>query len=129
MPLKVELKSGEKIILNGAVVRLVGPPSAILIENQATLLRERDVITPDRADTPAKRVAFTIQLMYLDPDNVGAYRADYERLMADFRGAIRTPAIVERLGEIGRAVDQRQFYKALSLMRAVLRHERRVLPD
>lgn len=128
MPLKVELKTGEKLIINGAVIRLAGPPSALLIENQAMLLRERDVITPENANTPAKRLAFTIQLMYLDPANAAAYRGDYDRLMAEFRGAISTEAILDRLDEVSKAIERGEPYKALSLMRAVLRHERRLLP-
>ena len=66
MPLKLTLKPGEKFVLNGGVLSNGDRRSDLIIENQVSLLRERDVLQPDEANTPVKRIYFTIMMMYLD---------------------------------------------------------------
>ena len=64
MALKVELKPGEKIIIGDCVVTNHDQRTRLMIEGQVPILREKDILTPQRADTPAKRIYLTIQLMY-----------------------------------------------------------------
>ncbi len=54
MPLKLDLKCGEKMIVNGAVLENVGPNAKILIHNLATVLREKEILTQDDAATPPR---------------------------------------------------------------------------
>ena len=63
-PLKVELKPGEKIIIGDCVVTNHDQRTRLLIDGQAPILREKDILTPQRADTPAKRIYLAVQLMY-----------------------------------------------------------------
>ena len=64
MALKVELKPGERIILGECVITNDDQRTRLLIEGKAPILREKDIMTPRRADTPAKRIYLAVQLMY-----------------------------------------------------------------
>ena len=64
MALKVELKPGEKIIIGDCVVTNHDQRTRLMIDGQAAILREKDILTPQRADTPAKRIYLAIQLRH-----------------------------------------------------------------
>ena len=68
MALKVELKPGEHIILGDCVVTNADQRTRLVIEGAAPILREKDILTRDRADTPAKRIYLAVQLMYTSRD-------------------------------------------------------------
>ena len=68
MGLKVELKPGERFILGDCLVTNGDQRTRLLIEGHAPILREKDIMTPDRADTPAKRIYLAVQLMYTSRD-------------------------------------------------------------
>jgi flagellar protein FlbT len=67
MGLKVELKPGEQLIIGECVVTNGDQRTRLLVEGQAPILREKDIMTPDQADTPAKRIYLTVQFMYTSP--------------------------------------------------------------
>ena len=75
MALKVELKPGEKIILGDCVVTNHDQRTRLLIEGQVPILREKDILTPQRADTPAKRIYLAVQLMYTSQGSARLSRA------------------------------------------------------
>src|SRR5437763_6754880 len=68
MALKVELKAGERIILGDCVVTNGDQRTRLLIEGVAPILREKDIMTAERANTPAKRIYLAVQLMYTSRD-------------------------------------------------------------
>lgn len=65
--LRITLRDGEKTIVNGAVLRAVGRVQ-ICLENNAAILRGRDVMKPEEATTLARQLYFTCMLAYIDPD-------------------------------------------------------------
>ncbi|MEL6322719.1 MAG: flagellar biosynthesis repressor FlbT, partial [Pseudomonadota bacterium] len=71
MPLKLTLKPGETFILNGAVVRNGDRRGVLLLENQARILREKDIMQPEEATTPVRRAYFAIMQMYLTGESDG----------------------------------------------------------
>ena len=77
MALKVELKPHERIIIGSCVVTNTDQRARLLIEgDKIPILREKDIMTPAIADTPAKLVYLAVQLMYISPDpqiNHGTY--------------------------------------------------------
>jgi flagellar protein FlbT len=77
MALKVELKPHERIIIGACVVTNTDQRARFLIEgDMIPILREKDILTPETADTPAKLVYLAVQLMYLSPEpqlNHGTY--------------------------------------------------------
>ncbi len=77
MALKVELKPHERIIIGACVVTNTDQRARLLIEgDKIPILREKDILTPETADTPAKLIYLAVQLMYLSPEpqiNHGTY--------------------------------------------------------
>ncbi len=77
MALKVELKPHERIIIGNCVVTNTDQRARFLIDgDHIPILREKDILTPETADTPAKLIYLAVQLMYLSPDpqlNHGTY--------------------------------------------------------
>ena len=66
MPLKLSLKPGEKFVLNGAVVQNGDRRGVLLLQNKASVLREKDIMQADEVTTPARRIYFPVMMMYLD---------------------------------------------------------------
>ena len=77
MALKVELKPHERIIVGNCVITNTDQRARLLIDgDKIPILREKDILTPETADTPAKLVYLAVQLMYISPDpqvNHGVY--------------------------------------------------------
>ena len=77
MALKVELKPHERIIIGSCVITNTDQRARFLIDgDRIPILREKDIMTPDTADTPAKLIYLAVQLMYIAPDpqaNHGTY--------------------------------------------------------
>src|SRR5471032_989467 len=64
MALKVELKPGERIVIGECVITNDDQRTRLLIECSAPVLREKDIMTAERANTPGKRIYLAVQLMY-----------------------------------------------------------------
>src|SRR6202043_1822116 len=77
MALKVELKPHERIIIGACVITNTDQRARLLIDgDNIPILREKDTLTPETADPPAKLVYLAVQLMYISPDpqvNQGTY--------------------------------------------------------
>ena len=72
MGLKIELKPGERVMLGDCVITNPDQRTRLLVEGSAPILREKDIMTESRADTPAKRIYLAVQLMYTarEPDDL-----------------------------------------------------------
>ncbi|MFN3169668.1 MAG: flagellar biosynthesis repressor FlbT [Hyphomicrobiales bacterium] len=126
MALKVELKPGERIILGDCVITNDNQRTRLFIEGDAPILREKDILTAQTADTPAKRVYFAVQLMYL-AGNIDNHADDFLALSQDFMNAAPTSAgIIER---INNKILTGDLYKALREAKALISHEEERLQD
>ena len=116
MPLKLSLKPGEKFVLNGAVLANGDKRTSLVIQNKACLLREKDIMQPEDATTPARRIYFPIMMMYLSPeDDCENYYTDFALRMTEFMGAVRNRAVLAACVDISREVMGGAYYKALML--------------
>ena len=77
MALKLSLKPGEKIVVNGAVIVNGDRRSTLILQNKVSLLREKDILLAEDVDTPVKHVYFPIMLMYMDENGFGKYHEQY----------------------------------------------------
>ncbi len=68
MPLRLELKPFERLIINGALLRNGERRSTFLIETQCKFLRESEIITESEADTACKQLHLTLTVIYLADD-------------------------------------------------------------
>ena len=69
MALKIELKPGERFILGSSVITNGDHRTRLFISGEAPILREKDILTKETADSPAKRIYLVVQLIYLDQDS------------------------------------------------------------
>src|SRR5215469_13103438 len=77
MPLSIPLPAGAKVIINGAVIQNTGSANITLtVHNMANILRDKDVLTPAEADTPAKEIYYAVQNAYLFESN----RTEWENI-------------------------------------------------
>lgn len=129
MTLRLTLKPGERVAINGAVLVNGDRRTSFAVENQAHVLREKDIMKPEHADSPAKRIYLAILLIALDPGNERRHRAAYEARLTEFAGAVSDRRALSTCASLAAAVANRQIYQALSLCRALIEFERARLPD
>lgn len=123
MPLKLSLKPGEKFVLNGAVVQNGDRRSVLVLQNKASVLREKDIMQQEEANTPARRIYFPVMMMYLDDANADRYYDEFVRRLTEFMGVIGNPAILADCVNISKHCMAREYYKALLLCRKVMEYE------
>lgn len=129
MPLKLSLKPGEKFVLNGAVVQNGDRRGVLVLQNKASVLREKDIMQEEDATTPARRIYFPVMMMYLDEAGAAGYYDEFVRRMTEFMNAIRNPEILADCVSISRFCMGQEFYKALMLCRKLIDYEKERLGD
>jgi len=127
MPLKLSLKPGEKFVVNGAVLQNGDRRSVLLLQNKASILREKDIIQPEEADTPARRIYVPVMMMYLDPAEANAFYDEFVLRLNEFMGAIRSQDMLKECVSLSREVMAGDYYKALTRCRKLLNYEQELL--
>lgn len=123
MPLKLSLKPGEKFVLNGAVVENGDRRATLVLQNKASVLREKDIMQEGEADTPAKRIYFPVMMMYLSASSQDGLYDTFVMRMTEFMGAISNPDALAECVSVSREVMSGEFYKALLRCRKLIAYE------
>ena len=124
--LRITLKDGEKIIVNGAVLRSVGRTS-LCVENKVTLLRGRDVMSPDDANTPAKRLYFACMMAYIDEESRERHQDEIVERVRELIGALAAPEAKAVCVQFAQKVATGLFYRALADCRWLSNYEAEAL--
>jgi flagellar protein FlbT len=124
MGLKVELKPGERFILGDCLVTNGNQRTRLLIKGQAPILREKDIMTPEQADTPAKCIYLVVQLMYTSRDP-GAHHGTYFSLMRDLVQA--APSAWSHVMTVSNHIMAGDMYKALKSAKVLIAYEQELL--
>lgn len=125
MPLRIALKAGEKIIVNGAVLQAADTPATLLVHNSAALLREREIMTEERAVTPATRIYYTIQCAYLFPNKKDLYLQHFYGFLEEFVAA--SPSSEPLARKIRAEIEGERYYPALRSARKLIEREQEIL--
>src|SRR6202163_851246 len=121
MALKVELKPNERIIIGACVITNTDQRARLLIDgDRIPILREKDILTPDTADTPAKLIYLAVQLMYLSPDPM-AHHPTYFSLVRDILSAM--PSAWPFIEGINNHILNADVYHALKEAKKLIGHE------
>jgi flagellar protein FlbT len=123
MPLKLSLKPGEKFVLNGAVVQNGDRRTTLVLQNKASVLREKDIMQPEEAVTPSRRIYFPMMMMYLDEGNANRYYDEFAERLTEFMGVIRNADILADCVSISKHAMSREYYRALMLCRKLIEYE------
>jgi flagellar protein FlbT len=124
MALKVELKPGERILIGESVITNGDQRARFLIDGTAPILRERDIMTAERADTPAKRIYLAVQLMYIG-GNPAEQHEVYFALMRDMVQA--APSAWHYIADINNQILTGELYKALKSAKKLIEYEQELL--
>lgn len=126
MTLRISLRDGEKVVINGAVIRSSGR-SDLAIESKVTILRGREIMSPAEATTPARALYFHTMMAYLDPDAIERHHAaivdafgTVTRLATDEDGRKAVASFAQRAASAN-------YYRALGDCRALMRLEEEAL--
>ena len=126
MTLRISLRDGEQMIVNGAVLRSVGRTD-LCVENTVTLLRGREVMRAEEAVTPARRLYFACMMAYIDPDGATAHQDQIVHFLTDLMGALESYEAKASCVSFVRKVATAHFYRALADCRALIAYEDAVL--
>ena len=129
MPLKLSLKPGERFVLNGAVVQNGDRRGVLVLQNKASVLREKDIMQEEEVTTPARRIYFPVMMMYLDEANAEHYYDEFVRRLTEFMGVIGNPEVLAECVTISKHCMAREYYKALMLCRHLMDYEDERLGD
>src|ERR1700738_882358 len=125
MALKVELKPHERIIIGACVITNTDQRAPLLIDgDNIPTLREKDILTPETADTPAKLVYLAVQLMYISPDPQ-VNHGTYFNLVRDIVTA--APSAWPFIEGINNHILNGDLYHALKEARKLVAYERKLL--
>ena len=125
MALKVELKPHEQIIVGSCVITNTEQRAKLLIQgDRIPILREKDILTPATADTPAKLVYLAVQLMYISPDPQASH-GTYFNLLRDI--VVTVPSAWPIIEGINNSILSGDLYHALKEARKLVAYEKKLL--
>lgn len=123
MPLKLSLKPHEKFVVNGVVITNGDNRSSLVVHNKASILREKDILQPDEADTPVKRVYFPVMMMYLEPESADRYHGEFADRLGELMDVIENGDALSSCVAISKDVLAGDYYKALNRVRKLFDFE------
>ena len=125
MPLKIRLKPNERMIVGGAVITNGNTRCDLLIENKVSILRQKDIMSEKDADSPCRKIYFTIQLMYIDEENLIEHHNTYWKLVQDIVKA--APSMLALIDQISEHILNNKYYQALKLTRKLIDYEQEII--
>jgi flagellar biosynthesis repressor protein FlbT len=125
MPLKITLKPGERMVVGGAVISNSSIHKCdLLINNDAPVLREKDILSERDATTPCRNIYFTIQLMYIDHENRKAHADAYWHQVREL--LLAAPSLTGLIDQISENIVNEKYYQALKLGGDLIDYEQEV---
>lgn len=125
--LVLELRQGDMMVVNGAPIRFRNR-TRIELAAKARFLFGKQIMPPEAATTPARRIYFALQTAYIgtDAERTGGLEAA-RTLIAEFQAATTSALAREMLQQALALAEADDCYQALKLARRVMRHEEEVL--
>jgi flagellar biosynthesis repressor protein FlbT len=118
--LRVELKPFERIVIGQSVITNSDVRASFLIDGDEPIMREKDILTGDTANTPAKRIYLCVQQMYLEND-IPKYQDLYLGFVKDFLEAV--PSSRPDIESASNHILSGALYKALKDIRKLMKRE------
>lgn len=115
MPLKLVLRPGEKLIVNGAVIGIGDHPVSLFFYNKVNFLRGREIMKEESCDTIEKKLYFIIQLIYIFPEDAQLNLVKFGIILEEAR--LAHPGEAELFADIETLVREGNYYRALKICR------------
>jgi flagellar biosynthesis repressor protein FlbT len=128
MSLVLKLGPRERVMINGVVMENGDRRTRLqVLTPDAKVLRLRDAIHPEEANTPVRRVAYVAQLVLAGEADPEEGRCQLLRGIEQLAQVFRDEESVRRLAEASESVAEGRTYQALRALRALLPREARLL--
>lgn len=125
MALVIDLKPGEKILIGEAVITNDSQRTRLHIAGDAPILREKDVMKEEEAQTsPCKRAYFIIQAMYLSKKPEELHKSYFDMIEEIQQAA---PSCGIFFAQINEEIMNDRYYKAMKLAKQLIQHEAELL--
>ena len=127
MPLKLKLAAHERLIVNGAVMVNGGCRTTLIIRNFAHIMREKDVLQEEDANTPTRRLYFILQAMLMQPPPSEPLKASIGSPIRNLPRRTNRPENLRMLAEVDDMVGLGDFYKAMMKLHPLIAYEAELL--
>lgn len=124
MALVIDLKPGEKILVGEAVITNDSQRTRLHIAGDAPILREKDVLKEENANTPCRKIYFLIQCMYL-ARRPSIYHEKYFEMIKEIQNASPSSSIF--FMQISDHIMNDHYYKALKVSKELIEHEKELM--
>lgn len=124
--LRISLKSGEKIFINGAVLRVDRKVSLEFL-NDVTFLLENHVLQPEDATTPLRQLYFIVQMMLINPEGADQSMIMFKKSITMLLNCFHDEEIRCELKRIDEIVCGKKPFEALKVIRKLYAQEEVVL--
>ena len=124
--LKVSLRAGERIFVNGAVMR-VDRKTSLELMNDVTFLLESHVMQAADARTPLRQLYFLVQMMLIDPADADSARDAFQRTYPLLLAAFSNATIRDGLMDVADLVLRDRAFDALKCLRTMIPIEDRII--
>ena len=124
--LRISLKSGERIFVNGAVLR-VDRKVALEFRNDVTFLLENHVLQPEQATTPLRQLYFIAQMILINPEGAEQSTAMFRKSVIMLLACFKNEEVLAELKRVDGLVTQGRAFDALKAIRALYAVEDRIL--
>lgn len=126
MALIIDLKPGERVLVGEAVITNDEQRTRLHIAGNAPILREKDVMKEEDADTPCRKIYFLVQCMYL-ARAPRIYFEKYFGMVREIQDAAPTTTFF--FLKINEMILEGAYYKALKEARELLKHEEELIAN
>lgn len=120
--MRLSLKAGERIFINGAVIRSERRVTIELL-NDATFLLESHVMQLEDAKTPLKQLYFIIQSMLITPSTSAATKVTVLALIPPMLASYENEAVIKGLEQVRACVEEERPFEALRVLRGLFHLE------
>ncbi len=125
--LVLKLAPKERVLINGAVIENGDRRSRVSIMTpDANILRLRDAIHPEEANTPVRRVCYAAQLILSGDSDPASARLPLLRRIEELSQVFTDPDSRASLAEATDALIKDHHYKCLKALRTLLPREERL---
>ncbi len=124
--MNITLRAGERLFINGAVIR-IDRKATIELLNDVTFLLENHVMQAKDATTLTRQIYFAVQIMLIDPSATTTATPLASSLIETALGAYRTPELIGGLRGVAQSLARGRNFEAMKALRALFPVEDREL--
>lgn len=123
---RVTLRPGERMFLNGAVLKAEGRTSFEIL-NDVPYLVEHEILHAQQTTTPLRQLYYILQTMVMEPTGMEMTRGVYEDTMRVLPEAFTNGVVLAGLATVAEQVAQGSPFAAMKTLRALIPIEDQIL--